>query len=717
MVKNVNNLCFTEKIRFGRYTNETQPNNSIVLNASKKEIPQMEECGFFVSPIRNTIASNVLMYDSTTKEIVDSGVLNLQKITELGSVTNVHTKFKSLEVENLDVIHLNKINVTEIDNPIFELGKNNTENPRDVFFTMTKGSDQVILKYDGTLSISGNDNLKFHIESDATITGNLMIDKKLETSVIESNTIKSNDLEVYGKLNADGSLLKNITYDQIGDTFEKCIHFKQGFQTPWLSGNGSRITDLSLDQLNLTTKKPLSIGVLHIDGITTMMGKVKIYNSLKVTESIIVNKDVYAKTYYGDGTKLDGVAHESIVSQNKEKITILQKNVDENKEKITILQKNVDENKEKLNIIETKFNENKNIRLDTIEDDLIHLKHKTELITSNSKHIDYIIPNISFLLKESEKFTLLDSKINTINDKISCIKNIKENIHDLLQLKNTPSKIDTLEKDIHTLKETNSKIFENEKEIINNKTIVNNIFSEIQTLVVTQEKNIKNIENELPRIARVENEIQRIDLLETFVPRINVTYSNVYDIQKSLPPIVERIITLETTPLRGDGCLVSNISLQHVMTYGNETDKSMTVGGGIKTTHLLIDNKPNLTSRIGEVKCININDIAEINGFNKANNGTTSGQPGGLVFKTKRPSGKIENSMLIDGNGKVVIGSHQTHPSALLSLDSKSSGLLLPRMTWIEMKNIQNPEPGLMIYEVESDTLFIYKRSGWTSIS
>jgi hypothetical protein len=713
MVKNVNNLCFTEKIRFGRYTNETQPNNSIVLNASKREIPQMEECGFFVSPIRNTIASNVLMYDSTTKEIVDSGVLNLQKITELGSVTNVHTKFKSLEVENLDVIHLNKINVTEIDNPIFELGKNNTENPRDVFFTMKKGLDQVILKYDGTLSISGNDDLKFHIESDAKITGNLIVDKTLETFVIESNSIKSNDLEVYGKLNADGSLLKNITYDQIGDTFEKCIHFKQGFQTPWLSGNGSRITDLSLDQLNLTTKKPLSIGVLHIDGITTMMGKVKIYNSLKVTESIIVNKDVYAKTYYGDGTKLDGVAHESIVSQNKEKINILQKNVDENRDK--------------LNILETKYNENKNARFDIIEGDLTDLKHKSKLITTNSKHIDYIIPKISFLLKESEKFTLLDSKINnimndtnTIHDKISCIKNIKENIHDLLQLKNTPSRIDILEKDIHTLKETNSKIFENEKEIINNKTIVNNIFSEIQTLVVTQEKNIeniKNIENELPRIARVENEIQRIDLLETFVPRINVTYSNVYDIQKSLPPIVERIITLETTPLKGDGCLVSNISLQHVMTYGNETDKSMTVSGGIKTTHLLIDNKPNLTSRIGEVKCININDIAEINGFNKANNGTTSGQPGGLVFKTKRPSGKIENSMLIDGNGKVVIGSHQTHPSALLSLDSKSSGLLLPRMTWIEMKNIQNPEPGLMIYEVESDTLFIYKRSGWTSIS
>ena len=66
MVKNINAFHLTEKIRFGRHTSETQPENTIVLNASSSELSDLRENGFYVSPIRDMgTSSNVLMYDVT----------------------------------------------------------------------------------------------------------------------------------------------------------------------------------------------------------------------------------------------------------------------------------------------------------------------------------------------------------------------------------------------------------------------------------------------------------------------------------------------------------------------------------------------------------------------------------------------------------------------------------------------------------------------------
>jgi len=62
------------------------------------------------------------------------------------------------------------------------------------------------------------------------------------------------------------------------------------------------------------------------------------------------------------------------------------------------------------------------------------------------------------------------------------------------------------------------------------------------------------------------------------------------------------------------------------------------------------------------------------------------------------------------------LGTHKSHPSAILTLESKTSGFLLPRMTLSDIENIPNPEPGLMVYETENDALYIYKRVGWTEI-
>lgn len=700
MVKNVNNILLTEKIRFGRYTNETQPNNSIVINASNKELPPHENSGFYLSPIRYSPGSNIISYNSLTGEIVDSGSLSIETITQFGNVSNVHTKFKSLEVENLDVVHLNTIKITEIENPIFELGKNNTENPRDVLFTMRKGDDVMRFTYDGDLSVSGYNNFK--------LESNLSVGKYIYTHCIVSEKVKATDLEVSGKLIADGSFIKNITHEQLGDTFENRVHFKQGFETPWLSGDGSRITNLSLDQLPLTTKKMLQVGSLNVDGTTNIFGKVKIYSSLKITDTLVVNNEVKAQVYYGDGTKLTGVAHKDDVI----KINAIEKCVNEHTEKINTLETDTREYKEKTLTLETCINSHSD-KLDILGTGIEKHDKKLNNLEFNITKIDCLedikckikeIPDISPLIEENK---LQNKKIKDIVTKLSNIKEIKEIVNSLINL---PPKVKTLEGNVNTLNETNFKIFENEKEI-------NDIFNKIEKIIIDQEKNKKNIkilENELSRITQLETEITRVDTLETYIPTINDTQSNVYSIQKSLPIFNDRIQDLETRPLRGDGALISNISLEHVISCGNITKKVIHADGGIKLPSLYFDSKPKLTSRIGQIKCININNIAEINGYNKANDGTTAGRPGGIIFKTKRPGGDIDTSMLIDGNGKVSIGSHKTLPCAILSLESKTGGFMLPRMTWLEMKNIKNPEPGLLVYDIESDTIFVYKSSGWT---
>jgi hypothetical protein len=56
----------------------------------------------------------------------------------------------------------------------------------------------------------------------------------------------------------------------------------------------------------------------------------------------------------------------------------------------------------------------------------------------------------------------------------------------------------------------------------------------------------------------------------------------------------------------------------------------------------------------------------------------------------------------------VGIGTATPHPSALLDLDSKDKGLLIPRMTIAKRDAIANPARGLMLYTVEDSSFYVY---------
>ena len=93
MVKNLNTVERGEKVRIGKVQPPTQAGNTIIVNASDT-IVQAPHAGTFVSPVRfdNDATTNVLAYNSTTKEIVTTQVVasdkNLQQVTDTGNETN-----------------------------------------------------------------------------------------------------------------------------------------------------------------------------------------------------------------------------------------------------------------------------------------------------------------------------------------------------------------------------------------------------------------------------------------------------------------------------------------------------------------------------------------------------------------------------------------------------------------------------------------------------
>ena len=95
MVKNLNTIDRSERIRIGKHVPDEQAINTIIINASSNVVEASQE-GFYVSPVRlnQSILSNAMCYDVITKEIVDSGKsINLQGVSETGNTTSETLQF------------------------------------------------------------------------------------------------------------------------------------------------------------------------------------------------------------------------------------------------------------------------------------------------------------------------------------------------------------------------------------------------------------------------------------------------------------------------------------------------------------------------------------------------------------------------------------------------------------------------------------------------
>ena len=665
MVKTTGVTQPTDKVRLGRFTECDQPHNSIVLNASNAKIDNIEHSGFYVTPIRQANCSNLLAYNSTTKEIIDVGGQKL--------------KISSLEVENLDVVNSNTVHNYYVDNPIFDIARGNTHNLEDVGIVMHRSGGNVDIKF------SEKDN---HL----SVNKDLAVDGCVKAKIFKG----------------DAGLLSNVQFNfEVGDTFENLNVTRE------LRADGSLLSNISIQQLKDLEGATLNLAAAYVDG------------PIQSKKSIMSHTSVIAPVFKGDGSQLEGVALKQDLQESFGRIEKIEKVLPTIKVLETNVQKipNIEPLEERITLVEntlTNFNPN-DTRIESLEkyNSYVHEKiQKIQNIEKDLKTLKPTIPDISQITQdvsniknEIPKIPELEEKFKKFEKVFPKIKSIETSI---FSVNGELGKIPNLDQRLGKVESTTVKTEDFQS--------VKNIVDEMK-VTIPKRINIA-IKNASDHLNDLDKHIPRFDPLESLVSNVHGTERDILIIKEELPKLDERVTELEEyvppppTLQSVTSCesnTVCTVTLENpgvsLTTFGN-----VGLGTTDASSRLTIQSQPDITSVIGEVDAIKINDLAQINAYTKANNGLSTGKAGGIVFKTKRPKGILEPSMTIDGNGLITMGGTVPNASAILTLNSTTRGLLLPRMTTEQIENIKNPEPGLMVYDTEKDTFVGYRKTGWTEL-
>ena len=237
MVKNLNTIDRSERVRIGKHVPNEQAVNTIIINASSNVIEASQE-GFYVAPVRlnESLSSNVMCYDISTKEIVDSGkTIDLQGVSEGGNTTTETLQFTNnttsfVTTSNVGIANTNpqhelsvggdvyiegNLNVLgettaissenlRVKDAIVELGENNTDSDFvfDLGLIMTRPGSNVTASY----IESSNEYIIGYTQNSASDT---------YITPDASNLIQ---MRVYGDVTAnsfigDGSFLSNVIQD------------------------------------------------------------------------------------------------------------------------------------------------------------------------------------------------------------------------------------------------------------------------------------------------------------------------------------------------------------------------------------------------------------------------------------------------------------------------------------------------------------------------
>lgn len=635
MVKNSGINQPTDMVRLGRLSDSEQPKNSIVFNASESKIRDIKHSGLYISPIRNANASNLLAYDTITKEVVEIGGTPL--------------KIDDLQVKNLEVVNMTTLNEDHVYTPILSIGEGCPEN------------ENVGVDIHGIRMIHDKSDGALHVNKNTTFDG----------------TVKASQFV------GDGGLLSNVQYDlhvDIGDVVENL------YVRDKLQADGGLLSNITVGQIE------------DFDGYSPTFNELKVSKDIHIGRSIYVDKSVHSKgnihsdgkmiasQFYGDGTTLTGVSKSVDLEQSNVRISELEKHIPRF-DPLEKVKPTLERSIERTNL---KLDEHIK-RFDPLEESSVSHNERISSMEPRVITIEKRLPSIGVCEK---RLDILDSSSVSHNERISSVEPRITEIEERVAL------IDEQTPIIHETKEVVPIIHSNENRI-----------GVIEKKIIKL-RDIDPIKNELTKFKYVYSELTKIDPIETRVEQCENTLEGVSD----LPELRTRLSTLESAPLEGDGALISNISLSHVLSCCNETKTSIKTHGSVTAHGFHVEGVPIRTSRLGEIKSLTMDSFAEINAYTKSNNGTTAGNTGGIVFKTRDTDGKMIPRATIDGNGKLAIGTNKGHPSAIATFESNTCGFLPPRMKTSALKDIKNPAIGLMVYDTEKDALCVYKKSGWTVV-
>ena len=363
MVKNLNTVERGEKVRIGKVQPPTQAVNTIIVNASDT-IVNAPHSGTFVSPIRYDDGSttNVLAYNSTTKEIVTTQVVasdkNLQQVTDTGNETttsvrllggamfsnltgltgnvyiddtgttgnviyargNVYLEGNLTTIGEATFISSKNISITD---PIFELGQNNVnENVLyDLGVVMKRPGDNIAIAYR-----EGVDELTF------AYTANSASDRFITTT---SNLLTMNVVgDVYANAYfGDGRTLTGIAHEvNLVDN---------SFRVSLLEANLVRVS-------NLETQ--MSSNGIRVGNLESNLAA----NSVRIStleSGLQQNANRITTLYAHHASNVIRIANlESNLNDNAARVTNLEENLEDNSVRISTLSSRLADNSFRISV-------------------------------------------------------------------------------------------------------------------------------------------------------------------------------------------------------------------------------------------------------------------------------------------------------------------------------------------------------------------------------
>ena len=517
MGKNLNTIERSERIRIGKNVPDEQDINTIVINASNTVL-SAPQSGLYVAPIRcdTSVVSNTLVYNTVTKEIVDSAETLFRSLDDVISVSNIASY--TVEFQNTDTSFITY-------GPV---GISNT-NP---IHTLDVGSK---------FFVDDNSTNVMHITGNVFISDTLLVVGNLEvlgdTTLITQQNLRIDDSIVeLGKNNYDSNagfdlgfvMTRSTAVSNVG------IGYREA-QDEFFIG----YTNSSAYEHYLTPNSDNNVNV-HVYG------------------------NVTAVSFFGDGTTLDGVALTTDLVSNVERIATLETDLTSNVVRIGTLETDLASNNVRVSTLETDLASNV-ARIGTLETDLASNNTRVSTLetdlTSNVVRIgtletDLASNNVRVSTLETDlasnvvRIGTLETDLASNNTRVSTLET---------DLTSNVVRIGTLETDLAS---NNTRVSTLETDLASNA-------ARIGTLEIDLTSNVSRIgilETDLASNA------SRVGVLETDLTSNVVRIGTLESQMLTKAPINNPVFTGIVT---GDGGNLSNITLEQVTSYGNTTSNTI----------------------------------------------------------------------------------------------------------------------------------------------
>ena len=265
MVKNLSTIDRGTKLRFGRWHNDDQAENTIVINASDTPINASNANALYMKPIRSDPSNNTIMtgFDPNSFEILDTGLRRDDVAPrEVDYYANIGNTFTST-IKFEGVTSLTTEGVVGIANvqPIHTLDVGTK------FFVDENGAN--------VLTVMGDT----YVQDDVVIGGNLDVRGTLTTIDTENTTIKDAIVEI-GKGNtlSDVGFIMNrpgsnvaIGYRDSVDEFV-IAHTDSSANSTTIVPSGELIDVRVHGHLHTNSSLSVDTNLLHVDAISDRVG-------------------------------------------------------------------------------------------------------------------------------------------------------------------------------------------------------------------------------------------------------------------------------------------------------------------------------------------------------------------------------------------------------------------------------------------------------------